>query len=141
MVRFIFLQRNYLLHFVDSIMQICLSILKWTQWKQWLQQFASSVDSAKYGHSITNMRIVSRLPLSKILILYFHCFEIKSTHLTCKFIKLARYCVQVTLSSLYQKLVDAVKALMTQLLTHGLMEVAGQKLFSSSMCKVIQKLP
>ena len=56
-----------------------------TKEHQWLQQFASSIDSTKSWHNIIYKRNTSRLLLSKILILYFHCFRIMSIHLTCRF--------------------------------------------------------
>ena len=90
-VRFIVLQRNYLLHFVDSIARICLSILKWIYQKlkstSGYNNLKTQLSQLNHGHSIIYTRNVSSLPLSKILIFYFHCFEVKSIHFTCRFIQ------------------------------------------------------
>ena len=89
--RFIVLQRNYLLHFVDSIMKICLSILNWIQQKlkssSGYNNSVASLTELNHGHSIIYMRNVSSFPMSKILILCFHCFGIDSIHLTCRFMQ------------------------------------------------------
>ena len=82
--RFITLQGNYLLHFVDSIMKTCLSILKISSG---YNNLLASLTQLNHGHSIIYTKNVSSLPMSKILILCFHCFRIESIHLTCRFIQ------------------------------------------------------
>ena len=64
----------------------CLTIPNWILPKLKRNNLLASLTQLNHGQSIIYTRNISSLPMSKILILCFHCFAIKSIHLTCRFI-------------------------------------------------------